>query len=418
MIHKLNHRNIKTIIGHCNKKRKIKKPWWSEYMTELWNRTCKAEKDMLKSKNTLKQRQRAVYASTRKTFNRECQKAKRAYQRKFQDEMDNLESGNNPEFWKKIGKIGVGKERNNQIPMEVVMPCGTVSSEINTVLEVWRKNFKDLFNPASNNTIHQNQSDVTRESTESYYLNANITQQEIKVALRQLNNKKAEGIDEIPAEILKNQNLLLVIETLFNQCFRPGKIQELWKSGIIAPVVKSSTTDKRNPANYRGITITPAIYKLYCNVLNNRLILWESGNSIICEAQNGFRKGRSTVDHIVSLTSIIETRKLKRQSTFTAFIDFTKAYDSINRDLLFHKLVDLGLSSRIHQAIRSLYDNVKCCVRINGMKTEYFEVTCGLKQGCTLSTLLFNLYVNDLVIKINSLDIGIEIDGEKVAILL
>ena len=94
---------------------------------------------MLKSKNTLKQRQRAVYGSTRKTFNRECQKAKRAYQRKFQDEMDNLESGNNPEFWKKIGKIGVGKERNNQIPMEVVMPCGTVSSEINTVLEVWRK---------------------------------------------------------------------------------------------------------------------------------------------------------------------------------------------------------------------------------------------------------------------------------------
>ena len=124
------------------------------------------------------------------------------------------------------------------------------------------------------------------------------------------------------------------------------------------------------------------------------------------------------MDHIVSLTSIIETRKLKRQSTFTAFIDFTKAYDSINRDLLFHKLVDLGLSSRIHQAIRSLYDNVKCCVRINGMKTEYFEVTCGLKQGCTLSTLLFNLYVNDLVIKINSLDFGIEIDGEKVAILL
>ena len=151
--------------------------------------------------------------------------------------------------------------------------------------------------------------------------------------------------------------------------------------------MKSSAADKRNPANYRGMIITPAIYKLYFNVLNNRLIVWESENSIICEAQNGFRKGRSTVDHIVSLTSIIETRKLKRQSTFTAFIDFTKAYDSINRD----KLADLGLSGQIHQAIRSLYDNVKCCVRINGMKTEYFDVTCGLKQGCTLSTLLFNL---------------------------
>ena len=92
-------------------------------------------------------------------------------------------------------------------------------------------------------------------------------------------------------------------------------------------------------------------------------------------------KGRNTVDHIVSLTSIVETRKLKRQSTVTAFIDFTKAYDSINRDLLFRKLSDMGLTGRMHKAITSLYNNVKCCARINGLKTDYFEVSCGLKQG-------------------------------------
>ena len=192
----------------------------------------------------------------------------------------------------------------------------------------------------------------------------------------------------------------------------------MWKSGIITPVLKSSTADKRDPVNYRGITITPAIYKLYCNVLNNRLLEWENDNHILCENQNGFRKGRSTVDHIISLTSIIETRKLKRQSTFTAFIDFSKAYDSIDRDLLFKKLADLGLKGRMHKAIASLYESVKCCVRVNAFKTDIFEVNCGLKQGCTLSTLLFNLYVNDLVTKINSLDIGIEIDGEKVAVML
>ena len=72
----------------------------------------------------------------------------------------------------------------------------------------------------------------------------------------------------------------------------------------------------------------------------------------------------------------------------------------------------------MHKAIASLYESVKCCVRVNAFKTDIFEVNCGLKQGCTLSTLLFNLYVNDLVTKINSLDIGIEIDGEKVAVML
>ena len=78
----------------------------------------------------------------------------------------------------------------------------------------------------------------------------------------------------------------------------------------------------------------------------------------------------------------------------------------------------MGITGRIHKAITSLYDNVKCCVRLNGLKTDYFEVKCGLKQGCILSTLLFNLYVNDLVIKINSLDADIDIGGEKVSILL
>ena len=72
----------------------------------------------------------------------------------------------------------------------------------------------------------------------------------------------------------------------------------------------------------------------------------------------------------------------KRQSTFTSFIDFTKVYDSINRDLRFRKLLDMGLTDRIHKTITSRYDNAKCCVRINGLKMDYFEVSCGLKQSC------------------------------------
>ena len=145
---------------------------------------------------------------------------------------------------------------------------------------------------------------------------------------------------------------------------------------------------------------------------------WENENRILCEPQNGFRKGRSSIDHVQSLTSIIETRKLKRQSTYAAFIDFSKAYDSINWRLLFRKLHDLGLHGHIYGAITSLYDNVKCFVRLNGLKTDYIDVTCGLKQGCIFYQQLFNLYVNDLVLRVNNLDIGIEIDDEKIAVLL
>ena len=187
---------------------------------------------------------------------------------------------------------------------------------------------------------------------------------------------------------------------------------------IIQPIPKSSTSDIKDPLSYRGITLTPVVYKMYCYILNKRLASWDSQNNIISDNQNGFRKGRSTVDQISTLINIIETRKYLKQSTFAAFIDFKKAYDCINRNLLFTKLCNIGISGKMLTALLSIYKDVKCCIRLNGFKTDWFNVDCGLKQGCSLSPILFNLYVNDLVTQISELGLGIDIDGEKVAVLL
>ena len=89
-------------------------------------------------------------------------------------------------------------------------------------------------------------------------------------------------------------------------------IPEAWKKGIINPFPISSTTDPRDPLGYRRITLAPSSYKLYCSVLNKRLCEWEEENNILHDMQNGFRKHRSTVDHISSLTFIIQTRKLQK----------------------------------------------------------------------------------------------------------
>lgn len=163
--------------------------------------------------------------------------------------------------------------------------------------------------------------------------------------------------------------------------------------------------------------MTSSVYKLYCSILNDRLGRWESAHNIISDNQNGFRKNRSTVDHIMTITSIIETRKLHKKDTFAAFVDFKKAYDSINRNLLFKKMRHLGINGSMYRALIAIYDNVRCSVRLNGIYTEWFEVKCGLKQGCSLSSILFNLYINDLIQRIADLNVGIEIDGQKVGIL-
>jgi hypothetical protein len=204
----------------------------------------------------------------------------------------------------------------------------------------------------------------------------------------------------------------------FDLCFKSGKIPNIWNKGIITPIPKCSTSDPRDPLSYRSITLAPCAYKLYCNVLNNRLIEWLDEREVIKDEQNGFIKGRSTIDHISTLTSIIETRKKCKLSTFVFFIDFKKAYDTIVRYLLFNKLDNLGLSSKFMLALKAIYSNIECCVRLDGHTTDWFSVNAGLKQGCVLSTVMFNIFINNLIDDIKSLNIGIDIDGEKIAISL
>ena len=169
---------------------------------------------------------------------------------------------------------------------------------------------------------------------------------------------------------------MLFLHSLFNICFRTGKVPDIWGKTIIHPIPKSSSADPRDPLSYRGISLASAIYKIYASILNSRLNDWSERDGKITEEQNGFRKERSTIDQILSLTNIIETRKKRRRSTFSAFIDFRKAYDMINREKLWQKLLDSGIGGNMSKAIKSLYASVTASVRLGGCSTEWFDIKC------------------------------------------
>ena len=97
----------------------------------------------------------------------------------------------------------------------------------------------------------------------------------------------------------------------------------------------------------------------------------------------------------------------------------TKAYDRIDRWLLWHKLSRIGIDGKMLRSLKSLYENVTCTVRGNGVHSEWFDVNTGLKQGCVLSPLFFNAFVNDLILAIKSLYCGIPVFLESsISILL
>ena len=182
--------------------------------------------------------------------------------------------------------------------------------------------------------------------------------------------------------------------------------------------LKNSNDDPRDSLNYRGIIITSSVYKLYCSILNKRLETWIEVHGIICDKQNGFRAGRSTIDHICSMSYIVETRLKKKQETHVAFIYFSKAYDRIDRTFLWHKLEQFGISGDFLKTLQALYADVKCSVRVNNTLTDWFNISMGLKQGCILSPQPFNAFLNGVTQCINELHCGVEYGDNSISMLL
>ena len=114
---------------------------------------------------------------------------------------------------------------------------------------------------------------------------------------------------------------------------------------------------------------------------------------MLCEEQNGFRKDRSTLEHIFTITTIAETRQKLGKDVFAAFIDFKKAYDSVIHHFLWEKLQSIGVNGNLLHLLQALYKGISSNVRVNGF---LFEITCGLRQRCVLSPTLFNIFINDL----------------------
>ena len=420
---KLEKKEFRIRTGLRNKRRRVKKPWWSDVLTERWNIYCEAEDKWRKEppgnhKAVLK----AKMTQCRKDFDHLVQKSKRQYWRDMQQHMMDLHENDTREYWKYFGTLGVNTEQKRGLPSEVIKDDGTVTSDMLEVKSEWGNYFNKLLNPEPGEVLGL---DTIREmewkgqvANQDRRINNEILMVEVEAAIKSAKSGKAVGIDEIPVETLRNSQSKRFLLELFNACFSTGKIPSTWYKGIINPIPKCSTKDPRDPFSYRGITLACSTYKLYCSVLNTRLSKWSEENGLVEDEQNGFRKNRSTLEHLSSLTSIIETRKAAKLSTFVGFVNFSKASDRVPRELLWLKLEKMGLDGNMLQALKGIYQQVQCCVRVQGSLTKFFNVGTGLKQGCLLSPMLFNLYLNDFICNVKESGLGISVDGEKIAILV
>ena len=307
----------------------------------------------------------------KKKFKKVVKRKKYEFKSRTLSKMTELKNElNQKEFWKMLNKLASNKTKTD---------VGT-SGDFLTHFKSMLTTDADQTNVPVDNNIGP--------------LDDRISKEELKQASVILKPGKATWKDNISNEMITcliTSHPELVLK-LFNSVMQSNEIVPDWTLGIIVPIHKKGS--KNDPSNYRGITLMSCLGKLFLSILNNRLLQFTRENKILSDTQLGFVAGNRTSDaHIIINNLIRKYCHENKSKLFSCFVDFSKAFDTIPRDILLRKIHNYGITGRVFNIIRDIYIKDKSCVNIGYKYTMDFNINLGVRQGCVLSPLLFNMFM-------------------------
>ena len=345
------------------------------------------DKDCIKEKNNIRRIGKWVkkepnnkylrenLSNSKRAFKKLTREKKKAYRENIVKNM-HLSKGRGKMFWKSLDKLGNNKNKNDCIEK--------------ISLESWREHFKSTYFDEQEPLYPPN---CKNEGPLDY----EITIEELLKAQYVLKNGKASGIDMISNEmlncILKKHPYVLI--KLYNSALQNNITHSNWVLSIITPIHKKGSKMVRE--NYRGISLISCVFKLFSAILNNRLMSFCMEKNILSEEQLGFMPGNRTSDAHFLIHNLIQEHCQKRgEKLYSCFVDFSKAFDSIPRDLLFQKLLSYGINGKFFNILKNMYVNDKCKIKAGNYLSKTMNTNKGVRQGCILSPLLFNIFLADL----------------------
>ena len=367
------------------------RPWWSEECKNLIKEARVAFRNWRDA--PLSPEKRAAWckaeAKKRKLINQ-------AKNKSWSLVRSNLNSVTDlPKLWS-FTKAMLGRGSQNPTDVAALKVDGNLISSPEDKAKILRDLYGS-FSPTNiaSNPTHCSTIDNAISSTSPFSLNAPISSEELARCLSK-SKSRAIGTDQIHNSMLANlspENREHV-RHLFNLSYLNSYVPDDWRASIVVPILKSGLPPDV-PASYRPVSLTSCLSKALERVISNRLHWFTESKGIHNTAQAGFRKGRSTTDHLVQLEADIKRGFAAKRSTVAVFLDINKAYNSVWIEGLLYKLSTIGLIGCSLGWLKEFLTNRTFCVRIGGHASTFSPIENGVPQGAVLSPLVFNVMLMD-----------------------